>query len=94
MAIQALGNRVVVEVLKQEEDGGILIPDNVRQDNQERSKVIAVGPGTLLPNGTLFKVGVEVGDVVFFKQFAGSKIIYKETEYLVLNEDEILAVEK
>lgn len=94
MSLQATGSKVIVEIIKEQDEGGIIVPDNVRQDNQEKSRVVSVGPGTLLENGSLFPVGVKAGDVVYFRQFAGSKITDKDTEYLVLNEEEILAVEK
>lgn len=93
MGLQALGNRIIVETVKKEDDD-ILIPESSRSKDQEKAKVVAVGPGVRLPSGQVSPVWVIVGDIVYFNPFGGSKLKHEGKDYLVLNEEDILAVEK
>lgn len=94
MALMAIGKRIIVEAIKKQDDG-ILIPENMRgQNNQEKAKVISVGPGRKLSDGSIDAPVVIVGDVVYYNPFGATKLKHDKTEYLVLSEEDILAVEK
>ena len=93
MAIKPLANRVIIEVLKQKETkiGGIIMPDTAKEKPQE-GKVIAVGIGKRDNNGSLVPMEVKVGDTVLFSKYAGNEVKHNGSEYLVMKEDDIIAV--
>ena len=96
MDIRPLGDRIVVKPLEAEakSKGGILLPDTAKEKPQE-AKVVAVGKGKVLENGTVQTPEVKVGDKVLFGKYSGNEIITKEgEELLILREDDILAVIK
>ena len=87
-----LGNRVVVEPTKEDEQvsaGGIYIPDTAKEKPQE-GKIVAVGPGRLTEDGKRVGMEVVVGDTVVYSKYAGTEYKEGDTEYLVLREDDIL----
>lgn len=73
--------------------GGIIIPDTAQEKPQE-GKVEAVGKGKLLDNGTVRPLDVKKGDKVLFNKYGGNDINIDGDEYLILKEDDILAVVK
>ncbi|MCD6083001.1 co-chaperone GroES [Candidatus Aerophobetes bacterium] len=85
MKIKPLGERIVVKPMKQEQKtkGGIYLPDTASKEKPQQGEVIAVGPD--------FK-GVKVGDKVLFAKYGGTEVKMDEEEYLVLGEDDVLAV--
>ncbi len=91
--IKPLGGRVVVEVLDSQETvkGGIIIPDTAKEKPQQ-AKIIEVGPGAILESGERRPIDVKKGDVVLFGKYSGTEVKYNDTEYLILNEDDILAI--
>lgn len=93
MAIQPLGDRILIQHLEQDEKtaGGIILPDTAKEKPQE-GKVIAVGKGRLLENGTVKPLEVKVGDTVLFAKYTGAEVTHKDKEFLILREDDILAV--
>jgi chaperonin GroES len=96
MDIRPLGDRIVVKPLEAEakSKGGILLPDTAKEKPQE-AKVVAVGKGKVLENGTVQTPEVKVGDKVLFGKYSGNEIITKEgEELLILREDDILAIIK
>ncbi len=95
MAIQPLGDRILVKSLEREEKspGGIILPDTAQEKPQE-GKVIAVGKGRLLENGSMKPLEVKVGDTVLFAKYAGAEVTHEEKEFLILREEDILAVLK
>ena len=92
-SLKPLHDRVVVERNTSEEmtAGGIVLPETAK-DKPKQGKVIAVGTGKQLDNGDVHKLEVAKGDEVLFSSFAGTEVKVDGTEYLVLNEHEILAV--
>jgi len=92
MSLQALGNRIIVEAVKKEDDG-IIVPESSRTNDQEKAKVLSVGPGRVV-NGGLDVPGVAVGDIIYYSPFGATKLKYEDKEYLILNNEDILAVEK
>ncbi len=93
MKLKPLGDRVVLKVLEQEEktESGIVLPDKARERPQE-GEVKAVGPGRVLDDGTRVPMEVNEGDKVVFSKFAGSEVKVDGEEYLIVRQDDILAV--
>lgn len=91
--LQPLGDRVVVERDSAEERtaGGIVLPDTA-QDKPARGKVVSVGDGKLLDDGTRSKLQVKPGDRVLFSSYAGENIKIGDEEVVLMREDDILAV--
>lgn len=93
MKIRPLHDRVVIKRLKEEEKtkGGIFIPDTAKEKPVE-ARVIAVGNGKILEDGTLRPLEVKPGDTVLLAKYSGSEIKIDGEEHVVLREEEILAV--
>ena len=93
MKVQPLYDRVLVKRLDTEEKtkGGIIIPETAKEKPQE-GKVVATGKGKLLEDGSLRPLDVKDNDRVLFNKYAGNDINIEGEEYLILREDEILAV--
>ena len=96
MNIHPLGDRVVVKALEAEAKtkGGIVLPDTAKEKPQE-GKVVAVGKGKVLENGTLQAPEVKVGDKVLYGKYSGNEITTKDgEELLIMREEDILAIVK
>jgi chaperonin GroES len=96
MEIKPLGDRIVVKPLEAETKtkGGILLPDTAKEKPQE-GKVIAVGKGKVLENGSTQTPEVKVGDKVLYGKYSGNEITTKEgEELLIMREEDILAIIK
>ena len=93
MKFRPLHDRVLVERGEQEEKtaGGILLPDSA-QDKPARGRVVSVGNGKLLDDGTRGALQVKVGDRVLFSSYAGESLKVNDEELLLMREDDILAV--
>ena len=93
MKIRPLQDRVIVQSIEEEAKtkGGIIIPDTAKEKPQE-GKVIAVGPGKILENGTKTTLDVKVGDKILFGKYSGSEIKIEGEEFLMMREDDILGV--
>jgi chaperonin GroES len=91
--LQPLGDRVVVQREEAEEktSGGILLPSTA-QNKPARGTVISVGEGRLLDNGQRHELQIKVGDRVLFTSYAGDEFKIDGEEYLLMREDDILAV--
>jgi chaperonin GroES len=91
--IRPLGDRVVVKPDSREETtrGGIIIPDTAKEKPQQGT-VTAVGNGRLLDNGRRSVIELHEGDHVLFARYGGTEIILDDEIYLVLRENDILAV--
>ncbi len=92
MDLQPLGDRLIVEVLEEEETtiGGIVLPDTAKEKPQ-RGKVLAVGPGSRNDKGELIPLDLVVGDEVIFSKYGGTEVKLGVDEYLILRESDILA---
>ena len=92
MDLQPLGDRLIVEVLDEEEttSSGIVLPDTAKEKPQ-RGKVLAVGPGPRDEDGEYIKMDVEVGDEIIFSKYGGTEIKVGTEEYLILRESDVLA---
>ena len=95
IGLKPLGEKVIVEVLGAQEKskGGIFLPDSAQEKPQE-AKVLAVGSGKVLPNGKVAPPEVREGDKVLFGKYSGSEIKLDGKEYLIINQDDVLAVIK
>jgi chaperonin GroES len=94
MELKPLNNKIILEPVSAEETtkSGLIIPDTVNQEKPEQGKVIAVGPGKLLKNGERSKMDVKVGDVVIFSKYSPNEIKLDGKEYLVVSEEDVLAI--
>jgi chaperonin GroES len=91
--IRPLHDRVVVRRIEQQEQvrGGIIIPDTAKEKPQE-AEVVAVGPGKLNDDGKRSPIDVKSGDRILIGKYSGSEIKIGEEDFVILREDEILAV--
>ncbi|MBM7707110.1 co-chaperone GroES [Chryseomicrobium aureum] len=91
--LKPLGDRIVIELVEAEEKtaSGIVLPDSAKEKPQE-GKVLAVGTGRTLDNGTRAELDVQVGDRVLYSKYAGTEVKYDGKELLILREADILAV--
>jgi len=96
MDLKPLGDRVVVKPLEAESKskGGIVLPDSVKEKPQE-GKVVAVGKGKTLENGSVQAMEVKVGDKILYGKYSGNEITTKDgDELLIMREEDILAIIK
>jgi chaperonin GroES len=94
MELKPLSNKVILEPVTAEEKtkSGIFIPDTASQEKPEQGKVLAVGPGKLKKDGTRMPMDVKVGDTVIFSKYSPSEIKLDNKEYLVVSDEDILAI--
>ncbi len=94
MQIKPLSDRVVLEQISPEEitASGIILPGTVEKEKPEQGKVVAVGTGRLLKDGTRAKMEVKVGDKVLFSRYSPTEVKVSKKEYLVVKEEDILAI--
>jgi chaperonin GroES len=92
MNLQPLGDRLIVEVLDEEETttSGIVLPDTAKEKPQ-RGRVLAVGPGSRDDNGKFVPMDLADGDEVVFSKYGGTEIRIGTDEYLILRESDVLA---
>jgi chaperonin GroES len=88
-----LHDRILVERLEEKEvkKGGIIIPDTAKEKPQE-AKVIAVGNGKVTDEGKKIPLDVKVGDKILFGKYSGSEVKLDDKEYLILREEDVLAI--
>lgn len=92
MNIRPLHDRVIVKrVAEEKTKGGIIIPDTAKEKPVE-GKVVAVGDGKILENGTKVPLNVKKGDKVLFGKYAGTEINIEGEEHLIMREDDILGI--
>ena len=92
MDLQPLGDRLIVEVLDEDEItvSGIVLPDTANEKPQ-RGKILAVGPGARDEDGDYIKMDVEVGDEIIFSKYGGTEIKVGADDVLILRESDVLA---
>ncbi|MHA6253199.1 co-chaperone GroES [Oceanobacillus sp. CAU 1775] len=91
--IKPLGDRVVIELVEQEETtaSGIVLPESAQEKPQE-GRVVAVGSGRVTDSGEKVALEVAEGDRIIYSKFAGTEVKYEGKEYLIIRENDILAV--
>ncbi len=93
MKIRPLHDRILVERVEEGEvkKGGIIIPDTAKEKPQE-GKVIAVGNGKVTEDGKKIPLDVKAGDRILFGKYSGSEVKIEDKEYLILREEDVLAI--
>jgi chaperonin GroES len=93
MKIRPLHDRILVERVEEQEvrRGGIIIPDTAKEKPQE-GRVIAAGNGKVLEDGRKQPLDVKTGDRILFGKYSGSEVKLEDKEYLILREDDVLAI--
>ncbi|MDX9719286.1 MAG: co-chaperone GroES [Myxococcota bacterium] len=93
MALKPLNDRILAQRLEKENvsKGGIIIPDTAKEKGGE-ARVIAVGPGKRDKEGKHIALTVKAGDRVLFGKYSGSEVKIGSEEYIVLREDDVLAI--
>lgn len=93
MKVRPLGDRILVQRVEPETKtkSGIFLPESAK-DKPQQAKVVAVGDGRLLDNGKRAPFQVKAGDTVLLGKWGGSEVKIDDKEYVVLSEDEVLAV--
>jgi chaperonin GroES len=92
MKMKPLGDRIVVERLEEEtKKGSIIIPDTAKEKPQQ-GKVIAVGEGRFDETGKRIPMDVKKGDTILFGKYTGNEIKIDDKEYLIMREDDVLAI--
>ena len=93
MKIRPLHDRILVERLEEKEvrKGGIIIPDTAKEKPQE-GKVIAVGNGKVSDDDKKIPLDVKAGDKILFGKYSGSEVKIDDKEYLIMREDDVLAI--
>jgi chaperonin GroES len=91
--IKPLDDRVLIKPLEAEERtaGGIVLPDTAKE-KPTRGKVVGVGPGKLLENGSRGTMALKVGDTVLYGKYSGTEIKIDGDEHTIMRENEVLAV--
>ena len=91
--IRPLGDRLLIQRLSEEEKtaGGIIIPDTAKEKPQE-GKVVSVGKGKILENGSTVALEVKTGDRVLFGKYTGTEVKLDGEDYLILRGEEVLGV--
>ena len=93
MKVRPLHDRILVERLEEKEvkKGGIIIPDTAKEKPQE-AKVIAVGNGKVGENGKKIPLDVKAGDKILFGKYSGSEVKIDDKEFLIMREEDVLAI--
>ena len=91
--IRPLHDRILVERLEEQEvkKGGIIIPDTAKEKPQE-GKVIAAGNGKIADDGKKIPLDVKAGDKILFGKYSGSEVKIDDKEYLIMREEDVLAI--
>lgn len=95
MTLRPLSTKVVVEPSEEEEKtaGGIVLPDTAKKKPSE-GRVVAVGSGRRLEDGTVVPLGVKVNDKVVYSRYGGTEVTLNGKEYVILDEDQIYAIKE
>jgi chaperonin GroES len=93
MNVRPLHDRIIVQRIEESEQkiGGIIIPDSAKEKPQQ-GKVVAAGAGKVKEDGQRTPLDVKAGDVILFGKYSGQEIKLDGEEYLIMREDEVLAI--
>jgi len=93
MTLKPLGDRLVVRALEPEETtkSGLVLPDTAKEKPQE-GKVLAVGTGRVLEDGSVKALEVKKGERILYGKYAGSEVSLEGEDFLILREEDVLAV--
>ncbi len=92
-ALKPLGNRVLAKRQEQEQTlkGGIILPDTAKK-KQETAVIVAVGTGTMTPEGKLIPISVKAGDTILMDKYAGQEVTIDDEDFVILRADDIIAI--
>ncbi|HDN86241.1 MAG: co-chaperone GroES [Candidatus Omnitrophota bacterium] len=95
MKIKPLGDRVLIKPCEEKEKtkGGIVLPDTAKEKPQE-GEIVAVGEGRKIEDGKVIPLSLKVGDKVLYGKYSGTEITVDDQEYLIMREEDVLAVIK
>jgi chaperonin GroES len=95
MPLRPIATKVVLEASEEEglTAGGIILPDAAKKKPTE-GKVVAVGKGHTLEDGTVIPLTVKVGDVVVYSKYGGTEVKLEGKDYIILDEDQIYAIKE
>ena len=93
MALKPLGDRIVIKQLEAQDKtkSGIVVPDSAKEKPQE-GKVLAVGSGKLLDDGAIKSLEVKTGDKILYGKYSGTEVRIQDEDYLILREEDVLAI--
>jgi chaperonin GroES len=93
MTVKPLADRILIRRLEEAEEkrGGIIIPDTAKEKPQQ-GEVVAVGPGRLTDEGKRVAVEVKKGDKILMGKYSGTEVKIDGNEYLIMREEDILAI--
>jgi chaperonin GroES len=91
--LKPLGDRIVIELVESEEKtvSGIVLPDTAKEKPQQ-GRVVAVGTGRVTENGERVALEVSEGNTVIYSKYAGTEVKYEGKEYLIIRENDVLAI--
>lgn len=91
--LKPLGDRVIIERIEEEEKtaSGIIVPESAKEKPQQ-GRVVAVGKGRVADNGSVIPLDVKEEDKIVFQKYAGTELKHEGKDYLILREDDILAI--
>ncbi|MBN2015425.1 co-chaperone GroES [Candidatus Dojkabacteria bacterium] len=94
--VQPLGGNILVEPVSEETKtaSGIVLPDTVDKEKPQKGKIIATGTGKVTDDGKKVPFNVKVGDIIIFKKYSPDELEIDDKEYLIMSEEDILAVIK
>ena len=93
MKLKPLGDRLIVQAVEEEETtaSGLVLPDTAKEKPQ-KGKVLAAGDGKLDDDGKRIPLDVKAGDKILFGKYSGSEVKIEDDEYLILREEDVLAI--
>ena len=93
MALKPLGDRIVIRQVEAQDKtkSGIVLPDSAKEKPQE-GKVLAVGSGKLLDDGSVKSLEVKTGDKILYGKYSGTEVRIQEEDYVILREEDVLAI--
>lgn len=95
MPLVAVSNKIIVEKKPQAKDVDIIVPEGMNSSkHQDVGIILSVGPGKRLSDGSLAAPSVAIGDQIYFNPFGQTVVEHEDVEYLIMTEDDILAVIK
>ena len=94
--VKPLGANILVEPVSEESKtaSGIVLPDTVDKEKPQKGKIVALGTGKVTDDGKKIEFNVKVGDIVIFKKYSPDEIEMDDKEYLIMTEEDILAIVK
>lgn len=94
MNLQPLGGNILVKPIAEKSAAGIVLPETVDREKPQRGEVVAVGTGRISNEGKKIDFNVKKGDTILFKKYSPDEVEIDGDEYLIMDEDAILAIIK